>query len=177
MAQKGQAPPEDWSVGRLPYAPPTPVHCWGKAEAAVFGVTGLNDTRNPAAKAQASVRESAKTVEKHSEKIAESAQELRSSSAAIEGSAEQTTRLAADRNVLAAERTYAAWVRTGLFALASGVGTRALLTGLVPEWLILANASVLIAFSVFVLEQPFGVKLIPGGRHRCPTCHVYRLSS
>jgi uncharacterized membrane protein YidH (DUF202 family) len=31
---------------------------------------------------------------------------------------------AADRTVFAAERTYAAWVRTGLAALASGVGPR-----------------------------------------------------
>ena len=33
----------------------------------------------------------------------------------------------------AAERTYAAWLRTGLFALASGIGARALLTGVVPD--------------------------------------------
>jgi putative membrane protein len=35
--------------------------------------------------------------------------------------------LAADRTVFAAERTYAAWVRTGLAALASGVGAKTIL--------------------------------------------------
>src|SRR5262249_61901303 len=39
-----------------------------------------------------------------------------------------TTELAADRTVFAAERTYAAWVRTGLMALASGIGAKALLS-------------------------------------------------
>ena len=45
--------------------------------------------------------------------------------------------------------TYAAWVRTGLFALASGVGSRKLLTGLMPEWLIIAAGSVPLLFSAF----------------------------
>jgi putative membrane protein len=57
--------------------------------------------------------------------------------------------LAADRTVFAAERTYAAWVRTGLFAMASGIGTRALLEGLVPGWLVMATGSVLVLFSAF----------------------------
>jgi len=99
--------------------------------------------------AETAVKQSAKTVEQHSRKIADSAKELKHSSYAIEDSADRTTRLAADRTVLAAERTYAAWVRTGLFALASGIGARALLTGLLPEWLVLADATMLIAFSVF----------------------------
>ncbi len=99
--------------------------------------------------AETAVKQSAKVVEQHSKKIADSAKEIKHSSYAIEDSADRTTRLAADRTVLAAERTYAAWVRTGLFALASGIGARALLTGLMPEWLILADASMLIAFSMF----------------------------
>ena len=57
--------------------------------------------------------------------------------------------LAADRTVFAAERTYAAWVRTGLAALASGVGSRKLLEGTVPEWVIVMGGSVLVAFSAF----------------------------
>lgn len=93
-------------------------------------------------------RQAAK-VAQHSRKIADSADKLEHSSHRIESSADRTTRLAADRTILATERTYAAWVRTGLFALASGVGARALLTGILPEWLIQADASMLIAFSMF----------------------------
>src|SRR3954471_21490812 len=99
--------------------------------------------------AATAVKQSAKVVEQHSKKIADSAKELKHSSYAIEDSADRTTRLAADRTILAAERTYAAWVRTGLFALASGIGARALLKGLMPEWLIKLDASLLIAFSIF----------------------------
>jgi putative membrane protein len=50
---------------------------------------------------------------------------------------------------MAAERTYAAWVRTGLAALASGIGARALLENIVPGWLAGATASVLVLFSGF----------------------------
>src|SRR5262249_5279874 len=53
------------------------------------------------------------------------------------------------RTVFAAERTYAAWVRTGLLAMASGIGAKALLSGVVPEWLIVATGSVLVLFSAF----------------------------
>ena len=111
---------------------------------------------------EAAVKQSAKVVEQHSKKIADSAKEIKHSSYAIEDSADRTTRLAADRTVLAAERTYAAWVRTGLFALASGVGARALLTGLLPEWLIQADASMLIAFSVFCFGAAIWRHLNPG---------------
>src|SRR6185295_14379880 len=48
-----------------------------------------------------------------------------------------------------AERTYAAWIRTGLAALASGVGARALLEGVVHPALAAATGSVLILFSAF----------------------------
>ena len=51
--------------------------------------------------------------------------------------------------MFAAERTYAAWVRTGLAALASGVGSRKLLEGTVPEWVIVMGGTVLVAFSAF----------------------------
>jgi len=111
--------------------------------------------------AEATVK-SAKVVEQHSRKIADSAKELEHSSYRIEDSADRTTRLAADRTILAAERTYAAWVRTGLFALASGVGARALLTGLLPEWLIQADASMLIAFSMFCFGAAIWRHLNPG---------------
>jgi putative membrane protein len=43
---------------------------------------------------------------------------------------------AADRTVLAAERTYAAWVRTGLVALVAGVGAKTSLGDVLPEWVL-----------------------------------------
>jgi len=95
------------------------------------------------------VKRSAHEVARQSQNVADSAAKTTHAAARIETSADLSTRLAADRNVLAAERTYAAWVRTGLFALASGVGSRALLAGVLPEWLVLADASMLIAFSIF----------------------------
>src|SRR5947199_10167287 len=95
------------------------------------------------------VKKTARAVEQQSRKVADQAAETKQAAARIETSADRTTQLAADRNVLAAERTYAAWVRTGLFALASGLGSRALLHGVLPGWLVLADASMLIAFSTF----------------------------
>jgi len=55
--------------------------------------------------------------------------------------------LALDRTVLANERTYAAWIRTGLAALAAGLGIAKFMTGLMPLWSILIIAAVLIGFS------------------------------
>jgi putative membrane protein len=40
-------------------------------------------------------------------------------------------------------------VRTGLVALASGIGAKKLLAGLVPEWMIITTGSLLILFSAF----------------------------
>ena len=122
----------------------------------------MADTANKPKSADTAVKETAKAVEQHSRKIADSAKQLKSSSAHIEDSAERTTRLAADRTILAAERTYAAWVRTGLFALASGLGARALMTGVLPEWLVIADASMLIAFSVFCFGAAIWRHLNPG---------------
>ena len=107
------------------------------------------------------VKETASAVEHQSRKIADSAQELKHSSARIEDSADRTTQLAADRTVLAAERTYAAWVRTGLLALAGGIGARAL-SGMIPEWLILANGTMLIGFSLFCFAAAVWRHLHPG---------------
>src|SRR3954466_4939909 len=116
------------------------------------------------------IERTARTVEKHSRKVAHSAAETKQSAAAIEESADLNTRLAADRNVLAAERTYAAWVRTGLFALASGIGARALLHGVLPEWLVLADATALIAFSIFCFGAAIWRHLDPG-----PLVHAPKL--
>src|SRR3954468_17933193 len=89
------------------------------------------------------------TLAKQGKKLAESAETLKDSSVQLEDSADRRTTLAGDRTMLAAERTYGAWVRTGLLALASGVGAKAALANVVPEWLILANGSVLVLFSAF----------------------------
>jgi putative membrane protein len=91
----------------------------------------------------------AKSIEKQSKKIADSAKTLEASSVELEDSADRRTELAGDRTMLAAERTYGAWVRTGLLALASGLGAKAGLAGVVPEWMIVANGSVLVLFSAF----------------------------
>lgn len=69
---------------------------------------------------------------------------------------------AADRTVLAAERTYAAWVRTGLVSLAAGVGAKKTLEGVLPEWAILFNASLLVLFSAFCFAAAVWRDLKPG---------------
>jgi len=89
------------------------------------------------------------TIEKQGRKLAESAQTLEDSSVQLEDSADRRTELAGDRTLLAAERTYGAWVRTGLLALASGIGAKAGLAGVVPEWMIIADGSALVLFSAF----------------------------
>jgi putative membrane protein len=69
---------------------------------------------------------------------------------------------AADRTVLAAERTYAAWVRTGLVSLAAGVGAKTSLGNVLPEWVILFNASLLVLFSGFCFAVAVWRDLRPG---------------
>lgn len=64
---------------------------------------------------------------------------------------ERLDELSVNRTLLAAERTYAAWVRTALAALVTGVGSRALLEGVVPDWLASLAASLLVLFSGFCL--------------------------
>ncbi|MEO6946421.1 MAG: DUF202 domain-containing protein [Nitrobacter sp.] len=94
-------------------------------------------------------KSTAAAVEVQSKKVADSAKRLKESSVRIEDSADRRTELAANRTALAAERTYSAWIRTGLFALASGAGAKGVLTGLMPAWVILIDSSALIAFSIF----------------------------
>jgi len=102
------------------------------------------------------------TIERTSSKLAHSAGKLEGSTERIEDSADRRTELAADRTILAAERTYGAWVRTGLLALASGLGAKAGLAGVVPEWMILANGSVLVLFSAFCFGAAVWRQLNPG---------------
>ncbi|HYW63344.1 MAG TPA: DUF202 domain-containing protein [Bradyrhizobium sp.] len=88
-------------------------------------------------------------IETQSKKVADSAEKLKQSSVRIEDSADRRTELASNRTELAAERTYSAWIRTGLFSLASGAGAKGVLAGLMPMWVVLADASALIVFSIF----------------------------
>lgn len=54
------------------------------------------------------------------------------------------------RTRLAYERTYAAWLRTGLAALGGGLAARALLDRQLPKWLVELTSISLIAMSVLL---------------------------
>lgn len=86
-------------------------------------------------------------------------------------SPDRRTVLAGDRNVFAAERTYAAWVRTGLTALASGIGAKALLADVIPEWLIVATGTILVLFSAFCFFVAVIRELFPGPPPPDPDVH------
>ena len=58
-----------------------------------------------------------------------------------------TNTLALDRTALANERTYAAWIRTGLTALVSGLGIARFLSDSMPLWSTHSIAAILIIFS------------------------------
>jgi putative membrane protein len=60
---------------------------------------------------------------------------------------EEKTGYALDRTVLANERTYAAWLRTGIAALAAGVAIEKFMVQVLPEWGIRSIAIILIVFS------------------------------
>ena len=55
--------------------------------------------------------------------------------------------LALDRTVLANERTYQAWLRTGLAAFGAGLGIAKFLKGLMPTWIVMSITALLIIFS------------------------------
>jgi putative membrane protein len=59
---------------------------------------------------------------------------------------ESSLELAAERTVLACERTYSAWVRTGLSAVVAAVGLHAVLRGHVPRPLLHLSSAGLLAF-------------------------------
>jgi len=86
---------------------------------------------------------------------------------------DQRNQLAADRTVLSAERTYAAWVQLGLAALAAGIGAKKLLEGVIPEWMILGTASLLVFFSSFCFAAAVWRQLWPGAPP--PQPHVRKL--
>jgi inner membrane protein YidH len=54
---------------------------------------------------------------------------------------------ALDNTILANERTYAAWLRTGLAFLAAGLGTARFMADILPVWNLRVIVSILILFS------------------------------
>ncbi len=64
--------------------------------------------------------------------------------------AAERTDYAEDRTVLANERTYAGWLRTGLAAMGVGVGFNALFGRLDPDWVPKAVATLLLAIAIVI---------------------------
>lgn len=112
--------------------------------------------------AKANLERSAAKLQDTSKTLRESSKQIEQSTVRIEDSADRTTQLAADRNVMAAERTYLSWVRTGILSLASGIGAKTLLTGVVPDWLVVANGTMLILFSAFCFAAAVWRQMNPG---------------
>ena len=94
--------------------------------------------------------------------ITVSAERMTDAAEQTKDSADRRTELAADRTVLAAERTYASWVQLGLGSLAAGIGAKKLLAGLVPEWMIVIQGTLLVAFSVFCFGAAVWRQMTPG---------------
>ena len=109
--------------------------------------------------------ESAKRLAAAAEKtkaITVSAERMTDAAEQTKDSADRRTELAADRTVLAAERTYASWVQLGLGSLAAGIGAKKLLAGVVPEWMIVIQGTLLVVFSVFCFGAAVWRQMTPG---------------
>jgi len=63
--------------------------------------------------------------------------------------------LAEDRTVLANERTFASWMRTGFAAIGIGLAFNALFTRIRPEWVpkLIATVFLLIAILIFIAAE------------------------
>ena len=117
--------------------------------------------------------ENANKLKDSAVRIKDSAAHMERSTARVEDSADRRTELAADRTVFAAERTYLAWVRTGLVAMASGIGAKALLTDLLPHWLVMASGSAFVLFSTFCFGAGVWRHLYPGPPPPVPVRPAY----
>jgi putative membrane protein len=88
-------------------------------------------------------------IETQSKKVADSATKLKESTVRIE----DTAPTAAPNSPPTAPRwprsAPSAWIRTGLFSLASGAGAKGVLAGLMPMWIVVADSGALIVFSIF----------------------------
>ena len=90
-------------------------------------------------------------LQSQSRDLKRSAKAVEHSSAQLAEGADRRTTLAGDRTLLATERTYAAWVRTALAALAAGVGSTALVRGVLPQMVGKLTGTVLVLFAGFCL--------------------------
>lgn len=98
----------------------------------------------------------------HTKDITVSAERMTDAAEQTKDSADRRTELAADRTVLAAERTYASWVQLGLGSLAAGIGAKKLLAGVVPEWMIIIQGTLLVLFSAFCFGAAVWRQMTPG---------------
>jgi putative membrane protein len=62
-------------------------------------------------------------------------------------------KLALDRTILANERTYQAWIRTGLTIFATGLGAAKFLKGEMSSWLLMLIVSILLILSALAFLQ------------------------
>lgn len=67
--------------------------------------------------------------------------------------AERQTDLSEDRTLMANERTFAGWIRTGLAAVGIGVGFAALFGKLEPGWVPRAIATVFVLCGVMIFYE------------------------
>ncbi len=61
--------------------------------------------------------------------------------------------LALDRTILANERTYQAWLRTGMAGFGAGLGIVKFMKGFMPSWIIIIIVNLLILFSAAAFLQ------------------------
>lgn len=64
--------------------------------------------------------------------------------------AEARTDWAEDRTVLANERTFAGWMRTGMASVAVAIGLKAVFGDFEPTWIAKATASIFIAAAILI---------------------------
>ena len=64
--------------------------------------------------------------------------------------AHKRTDMAEDRTVLANERTFASWFRTGFASVGIGLGLQALFVRMEPDWVPRAIATLFLAFGIFL---------------------------
>jgi len=101
-------------------------------------------------------------IKESATEVKASARHMKASAEDMKDSADRRTELAADRTVLAAERTYASWVQLGLASLAAGIGAKKLLGGVVPEWMIVIQGTLLVLFSAFCFAAAVWRQFAPG---------------
>ena len=63
------------------------------------------------------------------------------------------TSLALSQTVLASERTFQSWIRTGLTALATGLGIANFLQESMPLWMLLTITTILLVLSILAFLQ------------------------